>query len=404
MKFSEQWLRSWVNPQVSREELVARLSMVGLEVDAVAPVAGSFSGVVVGEVLETVQHPDADKLRVCQVSNGSETFQVVCGAPNVRPGLKIPFAMIGAQLPGDFKIKKAKLRGIESNGMLCSETELQVGSDDGGLMELAGDAPAGTVCLLHKNPYKAYALAAQAFYPAPAAQAFVSPAAVVDASAVIGADCHIGHGAVIGKGVKIGARSRIGALCVIEDGVEIGADCDIGARVYLTHAVIGNKVRIYPGAVIGRAGFGFAIDMPNGFVSVPQLGRVVVGDDVEIGANTTIDRGAGPDTVIGQGTRIDNLVQIGHNVQIGRFCVIVSQTGISGSTQLGDGVMTGGQSGFAGHLKIGAGAKIAAQSGIMRDIPQGGEVMGSPAVPIRQFMRQTAIWSRISLKKGNDET
>lgn len=270
--------------------------------------------------------------------------------------------------------------------------------------ELAGDAPAGTVCLLHKNPYKAYALAAQAFYPAPAAQAFVSPAAVVDASAVIGADCHIGHGAVIGKGVKIGARSRIGALCVIEDGVEIGADCDIGARVYLTHAVIGNKVRIYPGAVIGRAGFGFAIDMPNGFVSVPQLGRVVVGDDVEIGANTTIDRGAGPDTVIGQGTRIDNLVQIGHNVQIGRFCVIVSQTGISGSTQLGDGVMTGGQSGFAGHLKIGAGAKIAAQSGIMRDIPQGGEVMGSPAVPIRQFMRQTAIWSRISLKKGNDET
>lgn len=143
MKFSEQWLRSWVNPQVSREELVARLSMVGLEVDAVTPVAGSFSGVVVGEVLETAQHPDADKLRVCQVSNGKETFQVVCGAPNVRPGLKIPFAMIGAQLPGDFKIKKAKLRGVESSGMLCSETELQIGSDDSGLMELAAGAPVG---------------------------------------------------------------------------------------------------------------------------------------------------------------------------------------------------------------------------------------------------------------------
>ncbi|AEJ05546.1 phenylalanyl-tRNA synthetase subunit beta [Stutzerimonas stutzeri] len=144
MKFSEQWLRSWVNPQVSREELVARLSMVGLEVDAVTPVAGAFSGVVVGEVLATEQHPDADKLRVCQVSNGSEAFQVVCGAPNVRPGLKIPFAMLGAQLPGDFKIKKAKLRGVESNGMLCSETELQVGGDDSGLMELAADAPVGT--------------------------------------------------------------------------------------------------------------------------------------------------------------------------------------------------------------------------------------------------------------------
>ena len=143
MKFSEQWLRGWVSPQVSRDELVARLSMAGLEVDSVTPAAGAFSGVVVGEVLSTEQHPDADKLRVCQVSNGSETFQVVCGAPNVRPGLKIPFAMIGAELPGDFKIKKAKLRGVESNGMLCSQAELQVGEDNDGLMELPADAPVG---------------------------------------------------------------------------------------------------------------------------------------------------------------------------------------------------------------------------------------------------------------------
>lgn len=143
MKFSEQWLRSWVSPQVSRDELVARLSMAGLEVDSVTPVAGAFSGVVVGEVLSTEQHPDADKLRVCQVSNGSETFQVVCGAPNVRPGLKIPFAMIDAELPGDFKIKKAKLRGVESFGMLCSASELQISDENAGLMELAADAPVG---------------------------------------------------------------------------------------------------------------------------------------------------------------------------------------------------------------------------------------------------------------------
>ncbi|WP_207238999.1 phenylalanine--tRNA ligase subunit beta [Pseudomonas sp. GW456-L15] len=143
MKFSEQWLRGWVSPQVSRDELVARLSMAGLEVDSVTPAAGDFSGVVVGEVLSTEQHPDADKLRVCQVSNGSETFQVVCGAPNVRPGLKVPFAMIGAQLPGDFKIKKAKLRGVESNGMLCSQAELQIGEGNDGLMELPADAPVG---------------------------------------------------------------------------------------------------------------------------------------------------------------------------------------------------------------------------------------------------------------------
>ncbi|MBD9562479.1 phenylalanine--tRNA ligase subunit beta [Pseudomonas sp. PDM09] len=143
MKFSEQWLRGWVSPQVSRDELVARLSMAGLEVDSVTPAAGVFSGVIVGEVLSTEQHPDADKLRVCQVSNGSETFQVVCGAPNVRPGLKIPFAMIGAELPGDFKIKKAKLRGVESNGMLCSQAELQIGEGNDGLMELPADAPVG---------------------------------------------------------------------------------------------------------------------------------------------------------------------------------------------------------------------------------------------------------------------
>jgi len=143
MKFSEQWLRGWVSPQVSRDELVARLSMAGLEVDSVTPAAGDFSGVVVGEVLSTEQHPDADKLRVCQVSNGAETFQVVCGAPNVRPGLKIPFAMIGAELPGDFKIKKAKLRGVESNGMLCSQAELQIGEGNDGLMELPADAPVG---------------------------------------------------------------------------------------------------------------------------------------------------------------------------------------------------------------------------------------------------------------------
>ena len=143
MKFSEQWLRGWVNPQVSRDDLVARLSMAGLEVDSVTPAAGQFSGIVVGEILATEQHPDADKLRVCQVSNGPDTFQVVCGAPNARPGIKIPFAMIGAELPGDFKIKKAKLRGVESFGMLCSAAELQISEENDGLLELAADAPVG---------------------------------------------------------------------------------------------------------------------------------------------------------------------------------------------------------------------------------------------------------------------
>ncbi|SFM85594.1 phenylalanine--tRNA ligase subunit beta [Halopseudomonas yangmingensis] len=144
MKFSEQWLRSWVNPQVSRDELVARLSMTGLEVDSVTPAAGEFSGVVVGEILAAEQHPDADKLRVCRVSNGSEEFQVVCGAPNARAGIRIPFAMVGAVLGEDFKIKKAKLRGVESFGMLCSASELKLSDDHDGLFELPVDAPVGS--------------------------------------------------------------------------------------------------------------------------------------------------------------------------------------------------------------------------------------------------------------------
>ncbi|UYZ83018.1 phenylalanine--tRNA ligase subunit beta [Entomomonas sp. E2T0] len=143
MKFSENWLRSLVNPNVSQDDLIARLSMAGLEVDSVEPVAQQFTGVVVGEIVSIEQHPDADKLRVCQVTNGTETLQVVCGAPNARQGLKVPFALLGAKLPGDFSIKKAKLRGIESNGMLCSAKELGVSEDHAGLMELPVDAPVG---------------------------------------------------------------------------------------------------------------------------------------------------------------------------------------------------------------------------------------------------------------------
>src|SRR5690606_28954817 len=144
MKFSEQWLRSWANPAADRDALVAKLSMVGLEVDSVTPVAGAFHGVVVGEILSAEHHPDADKLRVCQVRNGSETFQVVCGAPNARAGIKVPCARIGAELPGEFKIKEAELRGGASQGTLCSASALQIRDDHSGLMELAADAPVGS--------------------------------------------------------------------------------------------------------------------------------------------------------------------------------------------------------------------------------------------------------------------
>jgi len=165
------------------------------------------------------------------------------------------------------------------------------------------------------------------------------------------------------------------------------------------HATVGDNTIIHTGARIGQDGFGFAMG-PAGHVKVPQLGRVIVGADVEIGANTTIDRGTGPDTVIGDGCKIDNLVQIAHNVQIGQNCVIVSQTGISGSTELGDFVVLAGQVGLAGHLKIGSGARIAAQSGVMRNVDPGQELGGSPAKPVRAWLKEVATLERLARKKG----
>lgn len=255
--------------------------------------------------------------------------------------------------------------------------------------------PSGTIGLACPSPYKAYALTAQFFYPyTPPAETCIAPHAHIDESAEIGDSCHIENGAVIYQGAKIGAQCVIGAGAVIGRNVQIGEGCVIGPNAVLSHCILGDHVTIYRGVAIGQDGFGFAID-PAGHVKVPQLGRVVIEDGVEIGANTCIDRGAGPDTVIGAGTWIDNLVQIGHNVKIGKGCVIVAHVGISGSTVLEDYVVLGGQVGVAGHLRIGKGARVAAQSGVMRDIPAGTEQMGSPAIPIKTNMRQIALLNRM---------
>jgi UDP-3-O-[3-hydroxymyristoyl] glucosamine N-acyltransferase len=268
--------------------------------------------------------------------------------------------------------------------------------------EDVADAPPGMALLVHKNPYLGYALAAEALYPPPSRRTRMHASAVIDESAIIGLGCDIGPGAVIGPRAEIGARTLIGPNVVIGRGVILGSDCRIASGASITHALIGNRVAIYPGARIGQDGFGYAFGS-DGFVKVPQLGRVIIEDNVEIGANTTIDRGAGPDTFIGKGSIIDNLVQIAHNVHIGPGSILVAQSGVAGSSRLGAGAVLAAQAGVAGHLHIGAGSRVAAKSGVMRDVPEKTDVCGSPAVPNRQFFRQTAWLEKMAKLRGKTD-
>lgn len=267
---------------------------------------------------------------------------------------------------------------------------------------MADRAPKGMQLLLSPNPYKAFALISQQFHPRSPPEAGFAAGSHIHPEATIGTGAAIGPGAVIGKGAQIGRNCVIEPNAVIGPGVRIGNDCWIGACASLSHAILGDRVTIFPGARLGQDGFGFAMD-PSGHVRIPQIGRVLVEDDVEIGANATIDRGSGPDTIIGRGTMIDNLVQIGHNVEIGRGCVIVAMVGISGSTKIGDHVVIAGHTGVAGHLTIGDGARISAKSGVFRDVPAGAQVVGFPAVPTRQFFRQMTVLAKLAKDRGGGE-
>ncbi|TNB46665.1 UDP-3-O-(3-hydroxymyristoyl)glucosamine N-acyltransferase [Martelella lutilitoris] len=275
--------------------------------------------------------------------------------------------------------------------------------------ELKKHIPASLATLVSDMPQLAFARAAAQLYPAamrPQAvlqrQSGISSQAVIDDSAVIEKSVEIAPFAVVGARAVIGAGSRILCGAVVGADVKIGRNVTLGAHASLSNALIGNNVIIHTGARIGQDGFGYAPG-PTGMVKLPQVGRVIIQDDVEIGANTTIDRGAMDDTVIGEGTKIDNLVQIGHNVQIGRHCGIVSQVGIAGSTRIGDGVMIGGQAGLNGHIEIGSGAQIAAKSGVLTSVPAGGRIGGNPARPIRDYLRDVAEIARRAAKSGDKQ-
>lgn len=282
----------------------------------------------------------------------------------------------------DGKRNASMLASVHAVAVLCDEEVIEA-------------VPASIAILVAKKPQYAFAEIARLLFPngtrpqpitgetGISPHAFIAPGAEIEDGVIIEA------GAVIGKTVAIGRGTVIAPNAVIGDGCAIGRDCYIGSQTTVQFAIIGDRVILHPGVQIGQDGFGF-LPGPTGLLKNPQIGRVVIQNDVEIGANTTVDRGALSDTIIGEGSKIDNLVQVAHNVKIGRLCVIAGHCGISGSVTIGDMVMLGGRVGIADHITIGDRAQLAASSGVMNDIPVGEKWAGSPAQPIRMAFREIA--------------
>ncbi|MFN3522960.1 MAG: UDP-3-O-(3-hydroxymyristoyl)glucosamine N-acyltransferase [Phenylobacterium sp.] len=265
----------------------------------------------------------------------------------------------------------------------------------------AADAvPAGCAALVTPLPQAAYAMAAQRLHR----PRLLEPGPAISPEAVLEEGVRLAPNVVIGAGVRIGAGTTVGAGVVIGPGVAIGRDCAISANASIGFALIGDRVKILANAAIGEAGFG-ATPGPKGLIDIPQLGRVILQDGVTIGATSCVDRGAWEDTVVGENSKIDNIVHIAHNVQMGRNCAAAAYTGISGSVTIGDGVQFGGRAGVADHVNIGSGARVGASAGVLRDIPPGETWSGYPARPLREWLRETAWVTKMARRRreGSEE-
>ena len=320
---------------------------------------------------------------------------------------KIPLSelagAIGARLEGDPTFEVSGIAPLEWAGpddlsfLANPRYEAAALASAAGALVTGRDFPAdGRNILRCENPYLGFARAVAMLSPDPPVVAGVHPTAIVDPSASIPASAAVGPLAVVGSGVELGEGVMIGAGSHLEDGVRIGAGTRLFPRVTVHRGTtLGERCVVQSGCVLGADGFGYATDDGGVHHRVPQRGGLTIGDDVDLGANVTIDRGSAGDTVIGDGCKIDNLVQIAHNVRIGRNAMIVAQVGVAGSTVIGDRVVLGGQAGIIGHARIGDRARVGAQAGVIGDVPAGMEVSGYPARSHRDQMRAHALFARL---------
>ena len=316
---------------------------------------------------------------------------------------------LGCRLEGDGTVEIGRLATLEAAGpgdvsfLSNPKYAAQLATTRASAVIVGADAaPAPCPMLRASDPYLAFAAAAALLAPDDRPDPGVSPLAHVDPGATIGPTCHVGAFAWVGDGAVIGARTVVHPHAVIYPGVVIGDDCVVHAHASIRERCrIGNRVIIQNGAVIGSDGFGFAPRPDGTFQKIPQAAPVVIEDDVEVGANTTIDRPAVGETRIQKGTKIDNLVQVAHGVRVGRNVMLVAQVGIAGSTTIGDSSVLAGQVGVAGHLHIGKGTKATAQTGIPNSLPDGSFVSGYPAIDNREWLKSSAVFRRLpDMKKA----